>query len=137
MRRIFEGVLRTLLLAIAVITLVALPGGYVVDGWAGLLGALLGVLVALVFTGTTALSMLLALHKPLTVLAGVILGAWVGKMIVLVAVLAVLQDMTFYNKLVFALVLFAAVLTSMVIDVRAVVRARIPNVDPASGRAPN
>jgi hypothetical protein len=137
MRRIFEGVLRALLVSTGVITLVALPGGYVVDGWAGLLGALLGAVVALVFTGTTALSMLLALHKPLTVLAGVVLGAWVGKMIVLVAALAVLQDMTFYNKTVFVVVLFVAVVTSMVIDVRAVVRARIPNVDPASGGAPN
>jgi hypothetical protein len=137
MRAIFQGVLRNLLVAIAVITLVALPGGYLVAGWAGLLGALLGVLVALLFCGTTALSMLYALHKPLGVLAGVILGAWVAKMLVLVAALAVLQRLTFYDRTVFVVVLFVAVLTSMVIDVRAVVRARIPNVDPASGRAPN
>ena len=137
MRRVFEGVLRALLVSTGVIALVALPGGYLIEGWEGLLGALLGVVVALVFSGTTALSMLLALHRPLTVLAGVVLGAWVGKMIVLVAVLAVLQDMTFYDKTVFVVVLFTAVLVSMVIDVRAVVRARIPNVDPGSSRAPN
>lgn len=130
MRRLFERVLRELLLATAVITVVALPGGFLVAGWAGLFGAFLGVVVALVFTGTTALSMLYALHKPLSVLAGVVLGAWVAKMLVLIAALAALQDMTFYDKGVFAVVLFGAVLVSMAIDVRAVVRARIPNTGP-------
>lgn len=135
-RRILRRVLRELLIATAVIALVGLPGGYLVDRWEGLFGALLGVLVALVFTGTTALSMLYAVRKPLTVLAGVVLGAWVGKMVVLVAALAALQDQTFYDKVVFAVVLFAAVLTSMAIDVRAVVKARLPNVDPATGTGP-
>ncbi len=131
MRRIFERVLRELLIATAVIALLGVGIGYLVAGTEGLYGALLGVVVALVFCGTTALSMLVALHRPLAVLAGVILGAWLVKMIVVVVLLAVIQDLTFYDKYVFAGVLFAVVLTSMAIDVRAVVTARIPNAGPA------
>jgi len=105
--------------------------GYLVAGGAGVAGALLGVVVALIFCGTTALSMLVSLHRPLTVLAAVILGAWLVKMLVLVVLLAAIQDLTFYDKYVFAGVLFAVVITSMAIDVRAVVKARIPNAGPA------
>ncbi len=136
MRRIFERVLRELLIATAVIAAVGLVAGYLIDAWAGFFGALLGVVAALIFTGTTALSMLYTLHKPPSVLAGVVLGAWIGKMVVLIVMLAVLQDMTFYNKIVFAVVLLTAVLTSMAIDVRAVVRGRVPNVQTGSDSSP-
>jgi len=131
MRQIFVRVLRELLLATAVIAVLGVGIGYLVAGGAGVAGALLGVVVALIFCGTTALSMLVSLHRPLTVLAAVILGAWLVKMLVLVVLLAAIQDLTFYDKYVFAGVLFAVVITSMAIDVRAVVKARIPNAGPA------
>lgn len=136
MRRIFERVLRELLVATAVIALVGLVVGFVVDAWAGFFGALLGVIAALVFTVTTALSMLYALHKPPSILAGLVLGAWLGKMVVLIAMLAVIQNMTFYNKIVFAVVLLVAVLASMAIDVRAVLTGRVPNVQTGSDSGP-
>jgi heme O synthase-like polyprenyltransferase len=136
MRRLFERVLRELLIATAGITAVGLVAGYLIDAWAGFFGALLGVVAALIFTGTTALSMLYTLHKPPSVLAVVVLGAWIGKMVVLIVMLAVLQDMTFYNKIVFAVVLLIAVLTSMAIDVRAVVRGRVPNVQTGPTSSP-
>lgn len=130
MRRLFSRILRDMLLATAVITVLGFVVGYLVAGLPGVLGALLGVVAALLFSGTTAVSMRAVLGKPLTTLAAVVLGTWLAKMIVLIAMLALLADQTFYDKYVFATVLFAVVIASMVIDVRAVVRARIPNSDP-------
>lgn len=130
---LYSRVLRELLTATAAIIVLGIVGGYLVDGLAGVLGAVLGVGAALLFSGTTVLSMRASLGRPPTTLAAVVLGAWVVKMVILVAIFAVLQDMTFYNRYVFAVVLFVVVLTSMVIDVRAVVQARIPHAEGTPG----
>ena len=125
--QIFEQVMRQLLVATSLIAVVALAAGFAFDSWAGAWGALIGVLVALLFSGTTVVSMRFARHRSPSVLAGVVLGSWIAKMVLLIALLAVLQDLTFYNKGVLAAVLVATVLVSVAIDVRAVLRARIPH----------
>lgn len=135
-RAVLHRILRGLLVATAVIGVVAVVVGLLVDGVTGLWGALLGVGVALAFCGTTALSMLVALHRPPSILAGIVLGSWLVKMILLIGLLAVIQDLTFYNRYVFVAVLFAVVLASLAIDVRAVLTARIPNAGPAAGSGP-
>lgn len=136
-RRLLQRSLRELLWATLAIGLLGAVLGLVLDGTAGLYGALLGVGVGLLFCGTTVVSMLVSVHKPVSVLAGVVLGAWVVKMIVVVAVLAVIRDLEFYDKYVFAAVLVLLVLTSTAIDVRAVLQGRVPhgNAHPESGRA--
>lgn len=136
-RRLLQRSLRELLWATAAIGLLGAVLGLVLDGTAGLYGALLGVGVGLLFCGTTVVSMLVSVHKPVSVLAGVVLGAWVVKMIVVVAVLAVIRDLEFYDKYVFAAVLVLLVLTSTAIDVRAVLQGRVPhgNARPESGQA--
>ena len=133
MRRIFERVTRELVAATAVIGVLAFVAGYLVDSWRGVLGAGIGVVIAVVFSGTTVVSMRYALRRPPAVLAGIVLGSWLAKMVVLIALLALLQDETFYNKVVFAVVLVTTVLVSVVIDVRAVVEARIPHGETGGG----
>lgn len=135
-RAVLHRILRGLLVATAVIGVLAVVVGLLVDGSAGLWGALLGVGVALVFCGTTALSMLVALHRPPSFLAVIVLGSWLVKMILLIVLLAAIGDLTFYNRYVFVAVLFAVVLASLVIDVRAVLTARIPHTGPAAGSGP-
>jgi hypothetical protein len=132
-RAILRRALRELALATAAIGVLGVVVGWVVDGIAGVLGALLGVGVGLLFCGTTVLSMLIAVRRPLTVLATVVLGTWVVKMIIIVAVLALIQDLAFYNRYVFATVLFAVVFTSTAIDVRAVLQGRVPHGEAGPG----
>jgi hypothetical protein len=54
-------------------------------------------------------------------------------MIIIVAVLALIQDLAFYNRYVFATVLFAVVFTSTAIDVRAVLQGRVPHGEAGPG----
>lgn len=130
MQRLFSRILREVLVATAAITVLGFVVGYLVSGLSGLLGAVLGVGAAVLFSTITVLTMRAVVGKPPTTIAAVVLGTWLAKMIVLVVALAVLADQTFYDKYVFATVLFAVVIASMVVDVRAVMQARIPNADP-------
>lgn len=136
LRALLRRALRELAVVAAVIVLAGAAIGYVVDGTAGLLGALLGGVVALVFSGTTVLSMLIAANRPPSVLAGVILGAWLAKMFVLVVFFASIDGLTFYNKQVLASVLLAVVVASAAIDLRAVLQARVPNAGATHDKGP-
>jgi hypothetical protein len=135
-RALLGRVQRQLLLSTSVIAIVGLVGGYLIDAWTGALGALLGVGAALLFSGTTVVSMRIAAGRSIGSLAAIVLGSWLAKMAVLVVMLAVLDSATFFNRYVFVVVLFAVVITSMVIDVRAVVQARIPNAETRPGSEP-
>jgi hypothetical protein len=56
--------------------------------------------------------------------------AWFGKVIVVVAALAVLSRFDFYDRIVLGVVLIVGVLGSAYLDLRAVQRARIPYTEP-------
>jgi len=98
----------------------------------GVWGALIGVAVALVFSGTTVLTMLRTTESSAATTGIVVLGAWLVKMIALVALFAVLGGMDFYDRRVFAVVTLVGVIGSAVLDYRAVVTGRVPYVDPTS-----
>ena len=66
--------------------------GDVPDGW-----TLVGAAIALVFSGTTTLSMLRTSHTAPGKMMAVIMGTWLGKLAVVVVVLAVLRGMAFYD----------------------------------------
>ncbi len=133
LRAVFQRSLRELLWATLAIGALGAVVGYLVAGTPGVVGALLGVGVGLLLCGTTVGSMLVTARRPPAVLGAVVLGAWLVKMLLIVVVLAVLQGKDFYDKYVFAAVLVLIALTSMAIDVRAVLQGRIPNVEAAPG----
>lgn len=60
----------------------------------------------------------------------VVLGGWIGKMIVLVAALAILGQFDFYNRFVLAAVILIGVMGSVLLDYRAVAKGRVPYVSP-------
>ncbi|NTW42342.1 MAG: hypothetical protein HGA44_21125, partial [Cellulomonadaceae bacterium] len=80
--------------------------------------------------------MLITSRSSATTTAGVVLGAWLGKMVVLVVVLALLQGRDFVDRVVFVVVLLVGVLGSMLLDLRAVRRGRVPYTDPGSVPTP-
>lgn len=130
-------VLRTTLLWSAVATAaLAVAGaviGYSVGGADGLWSALVAVLLAAVFLGFTAASILIAnrwygdpLYVP--IFFGLVMGAWVLKFAMFIVVLLVLRDQPWLDGPVFFVALVASVVTSLVIDVIVMLRMRVPHV---------
>lgn len=135
-RAVLRRAWRDMLVLVAVLAVLGIAVGAAVSGAAGVWGAGIGVVVALVFSGTTVLSMLATADAPAATTGAVVLGAWLAKMLVLVVTLAVLDDRSFYDRRVLVVVLVLAVLGSAVLDYRAVVAGRVPYVSPSDGRGP-
>jgi hypothetical protein len=127
---VFRRALRDMLVLLAALAVLGVGIGALVAGRPGVWGALIGVGLALVFSGTTVVSMLVTARASVQKLAAVVLGAWLGKVLVVIAVLALIQDRDFYDKPVLAAVLVIGVLGSVVLDYRAVSRGRVPYVEP-------
>lgn len=118
----------------AVAAVVAVVGGLVglvAAGAPGLFGALVGTLLAAVFLGLTAVSMLVAARVArgdLTSPAffGVVLGVWFVKIVVFVVAALWLRGQDWLNPWVFFFCVLAAVIGSLVVDCVAVARSRVP-----------
>jgi hypothetical protein len=134
-RAVLRRALRDMLVLVAVLAVVGVLVGALVAGVPGVWGAVIGVVVALVFSGTTVLSMLRTADAPAATTAAVILGAWLVKMILLVALFAVLRPMDFYDRTVLVVVVLVGVLGSVYLDYRAVTRGRVPYVEPRADDA--
>jgi hypothetical protein len=129
-------VLRTTLLWSAVATAVlAIAGavvGYLVGGQDGLWSALIAILLAAVFLGFTAASILIAnrwygdpLYVP--IFFGSVMGAWVLKFVIFIVVLLALRGQPWLNAGVFLIALVVSVVVSLVIDVVVMLRMRVPH----------
>ncbi|MCV2394088.1 hypothetical protein OEB99_07200 [Actinotalea sp. M2MS4P-6] len=129
-RAVLRRALRHLLWLLAGLTVVGSLVGWLTAGAAGVWGALIGVGIALVFSGTTVLSNLRTADASVAVTGAVILGAWLVKIVVVIAVLALLQDQTFYDRNMLALTLVVGVLGSVYLDYLAVTKSRMPYVQP-------
>ncbi|WP_106816105.1 hypothetical protein [Microbacterium timonense] len=107
--------------------------GFLVAGADGLWSAVAGVLIAAVFLGITAASILIAnrwfgdaLYVP--IFFGIVLGGWILKFVVFLIALFVLRDQPWIVGPVFFLALVVSVLASLVIDVVVLLRMRMPHV---------
>jgi hypothetical protein len=110
--------------------------GYLVAGVPGLWGGLLGAVLAFLFLGLTAGSILLGQRltaddpgSPL--FFGVVLGAWLLKLIVFFVFMFWLRGQDWLDPWVFFFSVIVAVLGSLVVDVLAFQRSRMPYVDVA------
>ncbi|GAA4368181.1 hypothetical protein [Agromyces bauzanensis] len=104
--------------------------GLVFAGTEGLVSALVGTLMAVVFMGITAASILFAnrfASSDLFVGAffGIVLGGWLLKFIVFIALVVLLRDADWLNPTVLFLSLVAGVIASLVVDVLVVARSRL------------
>lgn len=121
-------------LALAVIGGIA---GAVVGGTVGLVSALLGVLVAFVFLGITAASILIANRWQsdalfLPIFFGIVLGGWILKLILFVVAMLLLRGQPWIDPVVFFVAAVVSVLATLVIDVVVMMRMRIPTVSDSS-----
>jgi hypothetical protein len=107
--------------------------GYLVSGAPGLVGGLLGAALTAVFLGLTAGSILLAGRvtrgdggSPL--FFGIVLGVWMLKVVVFAVLAFVLRTVDWMDGRVFAAAVIVAVLASLIADMVAFARARVPYV---------
>ncbi|QEO13437.1 hypothetical protein FLP10_02665 [Agromyces intestinalis] len=114
-----------------VILVVAGILGLVFAGVEGLVSAVIGTLMAVVFMGITAASILLANRFSSSdlfvgVFFGIVLGGWLAKFVVFIVLVLVLRDADWLNGTVLFLSIVAGVLASLVVDVLVVARSRLP-----------
>jgi hypothetical protein len=135
---VFRTALRDMAVFVGAVTVLGVGIGAVVAGLPGVWGALIGAAIALLFSGATTVSMLRTAHSAPGTMMGVVMGTWLGKVVVVIAVLAVLRGMDFYDRYVLAAVVAVAVVGSALLDYRAVSRGRVPYVQPvgASPKVP-
>ncbi|MGN8048535.1 hypothetical protein ACTJKO_02520 [Curtobacterium sp. 22159] len=105
--------------------------GLLVAGKPGLVGGLLGAVLSVVFLGLTALSVLVALRVSKGQMIsgaffGIVMGTWLLKFVVFIVVLVLLRDRDWVDFPVLAIVIIIGVVGSLVIDVTAVAKARVP-----------
>lgn len=117
-----------LALGIAVIGAVL---GFLLVGWTGVAGALVGTAMAVVFLGVTAASILLANRfagSDLFVGAffGIVLGSWIVKFVAFIVLLFALKGQPWLDPTATFLCLVAGVIGSLVVDVVVIARSRIP-----------
>jgi hypothetical protein len=119
------------LLAALVVWCVVLAGlgalaGNLAAGRAGMLGALAGAGVTVVFAGSTALVMGLTRRKSVQVAAVWLVVSWVVKMAALMAAFAFLDRADWYSRPAFGIAVLVGVAGSLALDARLVLSARQP-----------
>lgn len=107
--------------------------GYLVGGGDGLISALAGVIVAAVFLGITAASILIAnrwfgdpLYVP--IFFGIVLGGWLLKIVLFIIAMLVLRGQPWIDPIVFYIALVVSVIASLAVDLLVLLRMRVPNV---------
>jgi hypothetical protein len=107
--------------------------GWLSSGLPGLLGGLFGAALAAVFLGLTAVSMLIAGRvtkddpgNPL--FYGIVLGAWLFKLVAFVIAAILMRAWDEVDPVVFFWAVIAAVIGTLIADVVAIARTRIPYV---------
>ncbi|MEV7609345.1 hypothetical protein AB0N61_07690 [Microbacterium sp. NPDC089320] len=123
--------------SMAVLAIVAGGIGLLVAGTEGLVSGLLGVVLAMLFLGITALSILIAnrwFGDPLYVqlFFAIVLGGWLLKLGLFVVIMIVLSGQPWIAPMVFFLSIVTGVVATLVIDVLVITRMRLPNVSDAS-----
>lgn len=106
--------------------------GYLAAERAGLLGALVGWGIAVAFLGGTAAMALVTARMSPTALGAIVLGSWLVKVAVLIAILAGLRAAEFYDRTAFGISLLIGIVATLALEAIIVVRTRVPYLEPNS-----
>ncbi len=129
-RAVLRTALRDTLVLVGALLVLGVGIGALVAGTAGVWGALVGAGLAAFFCATTIWSMMRTVGSSPTRMAAFVMGAWIAKVIVLIVVLALIQDAGFYDPYVLLVVLALGAIGSALLDYRAVKDGRMPYVQP-------
>lgn len=113
------------LLIIAIAIIGSLAGG-LAAGMPGVLAAVIGSAMTLVFVSLTALSVWLGGRFGLGAFFGIVMGGWLLKIVLFMVLVRVLLGNVSVHGPTFFFTVVAAILGSLVVDSLAVLKARIP-----------
>lgn len=129
-RAVLRTALRDTLVLLGALLVLGVGVGALVAGTAGVWGALVGTGLAAFFCATTIWSMLRTVGSDPARMAVLVMGTWIAKVVVLIAVLVPLRGADFYDPYVLLVVLAVGAVGSAVLDYRAVRGGRVPYVQP-------
>lgn len=134
---VLKNVLKYGLILAGGIAVVGAVLGGIFAGGIGVTSALIGTLMAAVFLGITAASILIAnrfIGSDLFVglFFGIVLGGWIVKFVLFLVLAILLKDQDWINPVVLFLSLIAGVIGSLVVDMIVVFRSRVPYVSDVS-----
>ena len=111
--------------ALLVVTIVSLMswGGY--QGLPGIWGVLIGAAIAGGFLLVTVASVLLTAPTTPTTTGAVVLGTWLMKVIVVLMVLVLIRDLTFYSHVAFFVTLLVALIVVLATEAYGVITSRV------------
>jgi len=117
-------------LALGIMVIGAIVGG-LVAGASGVASALIGTVMAVVFMGITAGSILLAnrfagSEAAIGAFFGIVMGGWLVKFVVFLALMFLLRGQPWIEPVVLLLSIIAGVIGSLVVDVVVVMKSRMP-----------
>lgn len=105
--------------------------GFLFDGNRGLISALIGTAMSIVFLGITAASILFAnrwfgtdLFVP--IFFGIVMGGWLVKFVLFLVLAVLLKDQPWINPTVLFLSIIAGVIAALTVDVLIVSKSRMP-----------
>jgi hypothetical protein len=112
----------------AVIAIVGSILGYLAAGPQGIVSALIGTAMALVFLGITSMSVAIASKYDMVVFFAIVMGAWLLKFVLFLVLIFILKDQPWIQTTVMFLSLIAAVIGTLVVDVVVIAKSRLPYV---------
>ncbi|MEV6326013.1 hypothetical protein [Nocardia sp. NPDC051787] len=123
-----RSALRYGLIGLGVLVVLAVGLGAAVSGMPGVWGALLGAAIGGGFILTTAAVVLFGAKLPPTTAGLVMLVSWVGKMLVALVVIAILNQFDFYDRVVLFLTVVGALVIVLGAETYGVLRQKVPYV---------
>jgi hypothetical protein len=130
-KSVMTRVLKFGLYLVVGISLVGSIAGYLVAGMSGVFGALAGGSAVFLFTGMTALSILIGSRLPLGGFVGTVLGGWLIKMVLFLIMFTLLDNaewLTLEARPIVFFTIVAAVVGGLILDTMIVSKARFPVV---------
>lgn len=126
--QLFTRVLKQGALLIGGVALIGGAAGMVIASVAGLVSALIGAAMALVFVSMTALSVWLGGKLSLGGFFGVVLGGWIAKLLIFIGLVVLIKGATFIVGPILFVCIVLSVIGSLVLDAIVVFKTRIPTV---------
>ncbi|QIS01958.1 hypothetical protein F5X71_06180 [Nocardia brasiliensis] len=123
-----KAALRYGLIGLGVLVVLAVAIATAVAGVPGLWGALLGAAIGGGFILTTAAVVLFGAKLPPTTAGMVMLASWVGKMLVALIVIAILNQFDFYDRIALFLTVVGALVIVLGAETYGVLRQKVPYV---------
>ncbi|MFM6977746.1 MAG: hypothetical protein ACKOWR_03420 [Micrococcales bacterium] len=127
--QLFTRILKQGSLLIGAIAVLGGIVGFVIASVAGLVSALIGAAMALVFVSMTALSVWLGGRLSLGGFFGVVLGGWIAKLLLFIGLVLLLKGAAFIVGPILFVCIVMSVIGSLALDAIVVLKTRIPTFE--------